>query len=148
MKIDEKNRKNALSILAKSALSNIVECWDSVDIDPVFSFLKKPEVGMVMVRAKAGGDGQQFNMGEMTVTRCVIQLDSKEIGYGYTSGRNPKKSKIIAVIDACFQVNTLNKTIENNIISPLENILMEKESKQKNKVDSSKVDFFTMVRGE
>jgi alpha-D-ribose 1-methylphosphonate 5-triphosphate synthase subunit PhnG len=144
----EQKRKSALSVLSKSSLDSIVEQWSALGINPAFNFLKTPEVGMVMVRGQAGGDGQTFNVGEMTVTRCVVQLHSKEIGYGYTAGRNIDKSKIIALIDACFQVSIFEKNIEDRIINPLRVSIEEKQEHQKNKIETSTVDFFTMIRGE
>jgi alpha-D-ribose 1-methylphosphonate 5-triphosphate synthase subunit PhnG len=142
------DRKSLLALLAKSNSNSINECWKNLNISPEFMFLKKPEIGMVMVRAKAGGDGEDFNMGEMTVTRCIVQLDSKQVGYGYTAGRDKEKSKLIALVDACFQVETLRKRIKDEVLEPLCSLLNQKQSTQKTKTDTSKVNFFTMVRGE
>jgi alpha-D-ribose 1-methylphosphonate 5-triphosphate synthase subunit PhnG len=107
-----KNRQKLLSVLYKSSFDDINLFWQSLSIVPSYSLLKAPEVGMAMVRAKTGGTGQTFNMGEMTVTRTVIRLDVSEghlkesslkessledkgleekytdiIGFGYTAGR-------------------------------------------------------------
>jgi alpha-D-ribose 1-methylphosphonate 5-triphosphate synthase subunit PhnG len=141
-------RQKNLSILAKAPLSNMLEYWQGISVDETFKFLKKPEIGMAMVRAQAGNGGENFNMGEMTMTRCVIQLDSDEIGYGYVAGRSKKKSELIALIDACWQKQSLKITIEEKIIEPLYNIEKNKEQKIKENTKASKVNFYTMVRGE
>lgn len=103
---------------------------------------------MVMVKAKIGGEGAAFNMGEMTATRTVIQLDSGEMGYGYTAGRDKDKAITIAVIDACYQNPLWTSLIETKLLQPLRVIKAEECAKHREKVDSTKVNFFTMVRGE
>lgn len=144
----DKQRQYLLSVLAKSSLQDILHHWEPLGISPDFNYLKSPEFGMVMVRAPASGSGQLFNMGEMTVTRCVIQLPSGVIGYGYTSGRDKEKSQLIAIIDACFQDEKFKMSIEENVLHSLATALREKENNEAAKVKSTKVDFFTMVRGE
>ncbi|MGH1440411.1 MAG: phosphonate C-P lyase system protein PhnG [Cellvibrionaceae bacterium] len=147
MKVNN-NRQDSLSVLAKSTLENINKYWNEVNISPDFIFLKKPEVGMVMVRAQTSGETQQFNMGEMTVTRCVVRLESEEMGYGYVSGRNKEKSTLVALIDACSQVPSLKDVVQKKVIDPLSELQIAVEKKQEEKIKPSKVNFFTMVRGE
>lgn len=141
-------RQLLLSVLSKSPLESINQYWKNLDISPDYSFLKKSEIGMAMVKAKAGGAGQEFNMGEMTVTRSVIMLNTKEIGYGYTAGRDKKKSVLIALIDACFQTIQWQSIIATKLLNPLMHELQTQHTRQQEKVDRTKVNFFTMVRGE
>jgi alpha-D-ribose 1-methylphosphonate 5-triphosphate synthase subunit PhnG len=149
MTVDIKvQRQKNLSILAKAPLSNMLEYWKGINVDATFNFLKKPEVGMAMVRAQAGGGGENFNMGEMTMTRCVVRLDSDEIGYGFVAGRSKKKSELVALIDACWQKKSLKNMIEEKVINPLHHIQVSKETNISDNTASSKVNFFTMVRGE
>lgn len=141
-------RQKNLSVLAKAPFSNMLEYWKGISVDATFNFLKKPEVGMAMVRAQAGGGGENFNMGEMTITRCVVRLDSAEIGYGIVVGRSKQKSELVALIDACWQKKSLKEIIEDKIIKPLYHIQVCKEKNISDNTESSKVNFFTMVRGE
>ena len=141
-------RKTLLSVLSKSNQSDIQEAWDSVGLSPEYTLLKQPEIGMVMVKAKTGGDGAPFNMGEMTVTRTILQLASHELGYGYTAGRDKQKSLTIALADACYQVDAWKALIDQELLAPLQETLRQKESQHQEKVDGTKVNFFTMVRGE
>lgn len=141
-------RQTLLSLLSKSQRSDIQEAWESTDLRPAYTLLKQPEIGMVMVKAKAGGDGSPFNMGEMTVTRTVLQLTSNELGYGYTAGRDKQKSLTIALVDACYQVDAWKDQIEQKLLKPLQALIRANEAQHKEKVDSTKVNFFTMMRGE
>ncbi len=38
-------------------------------------WLRRPETGLVMVQGRIGGSGAHFNLGEVTVTRCVLRPD-------------------------------------------------------------------------
>lgn len=103
---------------------------------------------MVMVQSKAAGRSPEFNLGEMTVTRTVIQLESQEIGYGYTQGRDKSRAELIALIDACLQVSAHKTTIEAEVLAPLEEALNLRNAEHAQRVERTKVNFFTMVRGE
>jgi alpha-D-ribose 1-methylphosphonate 5-triphosphate synthase subunit PhnG len=141
-------RQINLSVLAKAPLAQMLKYWREINVDTTFTFLKKPEVGMAMVRAQAGGGSENFNMGEMTMTRCVIRLDSDEVGYGFVAGRSKKKSELIAIIDACWQKESLKNMIEEKIIEPLYRLQITSAKKVVENTKTSKVNFFTMVRGE
>ncbi len=101
-----------------------------------------------MEGAQAGGGSENFNMGEMTMTRCVIRLDSDEVGYGFVAGRSKKKSELMAIIDACWQKESLRNIIEEKIIEPLHLLQIISAQKIADNTKTSKVNFFTMVRGE
>ncbi len=148
MESNKNHRQALLSVLSKASLSDIEKYWKVLSLDVNYHFLKEPEVGMTMVRAKAGGAGQAFNMGEVTVTRSVIQLDTQQMGFGYTLGRNIEKSTLIAVIDECFQIEQWQPLIKAKLLAPLQKILQKSDSEREEKVAGTKVNFFTMVRGE
>ena len=40
-------------------------------------WLRKPETGLYMVQGRAGGSGERFNLGEITVTRCALRMGSQ-----------------------------------------------------------------------
>ena len=50
--------------------------------------LRPAQTGMAMVRARSGGTGARFNLGEMTVTRCAVSLDNGVVGIAYVQGRS------------------------------------------------------------
>lgn len=75
-------RRRWLSILAKAPSKDVIEAWDGLAERPAYSALRAPEIGMVLVRGRMGGTGDAFNLGEMTVTRAAVRLDSGETGIG------------------------------------------------------------------
>ena len=43
-----------------------------------YTFLRRPEAGLVMLEDRAGNSGQRFNLGEMLITRYVVRLEAKD----------------------------------------------------------------------
>lgn len=109
--------------------------------------IRAPETGMVMVRGRSGGTGQAFNVGEMTVTRCVVRLDDGSTGYSYIAGRNKQHAELAALADAHLQGNEQAHWMAN-LIQPLQQQQQQQRSQREADVAASKVSFFTMVRGD
>ena len=62
-------RPRWMSVLALAGAVELDACWRDLPPPPAYRVLRGPEVGLVMVRARAGGTGTRFNLGETTVTR-------------------------------------------------------------------------------
>src|SRR3546814_16146802 len=80
---------------------------------------------MVMVRARAGGTGEQFNLGQMTVTRCALKLAGGDatpscVGLGYVQGRSTRHAELAAVSDALLQDQGRGPAVEQGVIVALE----------------------------
>lgn len=140
-------RKAWLSLMAKAPEDEMLALWAGLKLDPAFTWLRRPEVGTVMVRGRAGGTGAPFNLGEMTVTRCAVQLDSGAVGHGYVQGRSQDKARAAALVDALMQGDQA-ETIRAGVLTPLADHVAAATSKRAAKAAATKVDFFTMVRGE
>jgi alpha-D-ribose 1-methylphosphonate 5-triphosphate synthase subunit PhnG len=109
--------------------------------------LRKPEIGGVMVQARAGATGSPFNFGEMTVTRCSLKLDNGDVGHAYVQGRDKDKAEKAAIIDAYLQGEKAQIFV-SDILAPIENALLSVRKTREQKAAKTKVDFFTLVRGE
>ena len=110
--------------------------------------LRAPENGLVMLRGRAGGDGAPFNLGEATVSRAAVKLASGEVGFGYTLGRDGEKARLIALCDALVQSRDFGGAVERDVIAPLREQLMIRRKQAAAETAATKVDFYTMVRGE
>ena len=139
-------RRTALSALAAAAPATLAALWDSWPEKPAHRRVRGPETGLVMVRGCIGGGGAPFNLGETTVSRATIRLDSGEIGHGYCLGRDHAKAEIIAIIDALRQRDPA--LIDAGIIAPLGTARAEADAAHRQEVAATRVDFFTMVRGD
>jgi alpha-D-ribose 1-methylphosphonate 5-triphosphate synthase subunit PhnG len=101
-----------------------------------------------MVRGRIGGDGAPFNLGEASVSRSAVRLASGEVGFGYVLGRDGEKAKLIALCDALIQTGRFRNDIEKAVIAPLRQELAAARAKQAAETAATRVDFYTLVRGE
>lgn len=139
-------RKAWMSMLAKSPATLLAQLWGEF-VPPQHSVLRAPEIGGVMVRGRAGAVGAAFNLGEMTVTRASIKLSDGTVGHGYVQGRDKAQALTAALIDAMMQTDVAPR-VQAEILTPLGNAMDQMKSTRAAKAAATKVDFFTMVRGE
>ncbi|QDI76975.1 MULTISPECIES: phosphonate C-P lyase system protein PhnG [Leisingera] len=141
------DRKGWMSLLATADEARLTELWQGCGIDPVCEWLRPPEAGGVMVRGRMGGTGAPFNLGEMTVTRCAVSLDDGTVGHGYVQGRSKAKAAMAAKIDALMQTSAA-AGVRKAVLEPLAEERQAKKNARAAKAAATKVEFFTMVRGE
>ncbi|HAT34520.1 MAG TPA: phosphonate C-P lyase system protein PhnG, partial [Rhodospirillaceae bacterium] len=72
-----------MATLAKAEEDELETAWDQLGLEPEYTWLRQPEFGSTMIRARAGGTGDPFNLGEATMTRCALRLADGTAGYGY-----------------------------------------------------------------
>ena len=139
-------RRAAMAVLAHSETSELARRVDALP-PPAHRALRSPENGLVMIRGRIGGDGAPFNLGEATVSRAAVRLDSGEVGFGYVLGRDGEKARLIALCDALLQ-SSLRDAVEQGVIAPLREELASRRLLKASQAAATKVDFYTMVRGE
>jgi len=114
---------------------------------PDHAVLRPAEVGAVMVRGRMGAVGAPFNLGEMSVTRCSVRLAEGTVGHGYVQGRDKDHARRAAVLDALMQTGQ-GPVVQADVL----NVLAAEEAARRlaraEKAAATKVDFFTLVRGE
>ena len=114
---------------------------------PDHILLRAPEIGGVMVRGRAGATGGPFNLGEMTVTRCSVKLPCGTIGHAYVQGRDKTQATQAALIDALMQTDDADQ-IAAKVLDTLREAEQIARASRAAKAAATRVDFFTMVRGE
>ncbi len=114
---------------------------------PDHSLLRAPEIGAVMVRGRAGATGAPFNLGEMTVVRCSLRLACGAVGHAVVQGRDRDHARRAAVVDALMQTGEAAK-VRARVLEPLARAEAEARQVRAEKAAATKVEFFTMVRGE
>lgn len=133
-----------MATLARASRAEIVELVGP-DI-PRHDVLKAPETGTVMVEGRAGGAGRRFNLGEATVTRCVVRLTEGLMGFSYALGRDARKARLAAILDARLQAEAPDSALHRAVFD-----LAARQSAARDlasrKAATTKVDFFTLVRG-
>lgn len=140
------SRAEAISVLAAAPATKLAALWERWADKPFYRLVRGPETGLVMIRGRIGGGGSPFNLGEATVTRATVRLETGEVGHAYGLGTDRDKASIAAVFDALWQRNPA--AIEAEVIAPLRAAQAEADQKRVNETAATKVDFFTMVRGD
>lgn len=140
-------RKAWLGLLAKAPAADLARLWDAFAEIPDHDLLRAPEIGGVMVRGRAGAIGAAFNLGEMTVTRASVKLACGTVGHGYVQGRDKTHALTAALVDALMQTAAAGR-VEAQVLTPLRDLMQARKDVRAAKAAATKVDFFTMVRGE
>ena len=147
VKREVSNRQRWLGVLAKARLKELEAAVLDLGDLPDCIMLRRPEIGLVMARARAGGSGQRFNLGEIPVTRCAVQSPTGHVGHGYVQGRDKRHAELTAILDALLQDGERQSAILSKVIDPLCKIADERKLAVRRKAEATRVEFFTMVRG-
>lgn len=139
-------RQHWMGLLARAATADL-EAWGQTAGVPEYAWLRKPETGLVMVRARAGGTGERFNLGEMTVTRCALRVAGGESGVAYVAGRSHRHAELAAVADALLQGDA-RAAVERTLLAALARAEAERRGAMRRKAEATRVEFFTLVRGD
>lgn len=141
------DRQAWMGVLARAPEDALLALWAQYDTRPAFDWLRPPEVGGVMVRGRTGAKGAPFNLGEMTVTRCSLVLQDGTVGHAYVQGRSKAKAEAAAAIDALMQTAAAPR-VTKSVIEPLAHQRQAARTARAAKAAATKVEFFTLVRGE
>jgi len=144
---DNSERKAWMGLLARAPADDLDRLWRAAGIAPGYVRLRAPEVGAVMVRGRAGAVGAAFNLGEMVVTRCAVRLDDGRVGHGHVQGRGKAHAEQAALIDALMQ-GAEAAQLRAAVLDPLALEEVTRRAARAGKAAATKVDFFTLVRGE
>jgi alpha-D-ribose 1-methylphosphonate 5-triphosphate synthase subunit PhnG len=115
---------------------------------PAIEVVRQPEVGLIMLRGRVGGDGAPFNAGEATMTRAVVRLASGELGFSYLLGRSLERARLAAIVDALGQSKRFRDRLEIVLLAPVLRRVDAQRSVRRAETAATRVQFFTLVRGE
>ncbi|KQY36551.1 phosphonate C-P lyase system protein PhnG [Rhizobium sp. Root483D2] len=140
-------RKRAMELLARASVAELQAGWQAIEPQPEVHPVRGPETGLVMVRGRVGGGGDPFNLGEATVSRATVRLASGEIGHGQLLGNDREKARLAAIFDALNQRPEYRAAVER-LIGAVESRIDAEDRKHAEQTAATRVDFFTMVRGD
>ena len=140
-------RLRLLSLAEESSLEAFLDGLDKKGVLPCWTLTRGPECGLVMVRGRVGGQGAPFNAGEALVTRACVKMDAG-LGCGYVLGEEPRHAELIAVLDALWQKEEFARLLDAELVPDLVARLQARYEDDRSRSAATKVDFFTMVRGE
>lgn len=138
-------RQRWMGILARAGAA--LEPYRAVLRETDYSLIRAPEIGMSLVRGRMGGNGAAFNLGEMSVTRCVVRLADGRTGYSYVAGRDKQHAELAALADAHLQGSQQQHWL-SHLIEPLAAAQRANRAARAAATATTQVEFFTLVRGE
>ncbi|HHY3012330.1 phosphonate C-P lyase system protein PhnG [Enterobacter ludwigii] len=148
MHFDTSTRQRWMGVLAHSRPAALSDRMQALNMTPEYDLIRAPEIGLVQIQARMGGTGERFFAGDATLTRAVIRLNSGTLGYSYVLGRDKPHAERCAVIDALLQEQPHFQTLMETLIAPLEADRAALIAARQAQINTSRVDFFTLVRGD
>lgn len=144
-------RADWLALLARASVDALEAGLGEHATTPTH-WLRAPETGLMMVQGRAGGTGERFNLGEVTVTRCALRLASPHapsasaVGVAYVLGRVHKQARLVAVADALLQDPAHRPQLDTRLLQPIRQALAQQRAQRATDVAATKVEFFTVAR--
>ncbi len=151
-------RRAWLAVLARAPRADLEAALARVldgAAPPAYEWLRAPEIGLAMVRGRIGGTGDPFNLGEATVTRATLRLTgctagdgAPPVGVACQLGRDKRRAELAALADALLQVPERHAALDTQLIEPLAARIAARRDTRRQDAASTRVEFFTMVRGD
>lgn len=144
------NRQQWMALLARAPI-DILEAELGSYSKGSPQWLRRPETGLVMAQGRAGGTGERFNLGEVTVTRCALRLadaspGAATVGVAYILGRSHRHAQLAAVADALLQDRSTREALETRLLSRVRQHLTRARAQRQARALGTKVEFFTVAR--
>lgn len=140
--------KRASDLIARATRAELRSLLKESGLGGEATPLRGPETGLVMVRGRIGGGGAPFNLGEVTVSRASVRLASGTVGHAHALGTDREKARLGAVVHALWLEDATREHIEAGLLQPVEQRILEEQARKRAETAATRVDFFTMVRGE
>lgn len=140
--------KRASDLIARATRAELHSLLEESGLGGEATPLRGPETGLVMVRGRIGGGGAPFNLGEVTVSRASVRLVSGTVGHAHALGTDREKVRLGAVVHALWREEATRARIETGLLQPIERRIFEEQARKRAETAATRVDFFTMVRGE
>ena len=137
-------RQEWMGLLARARPARLAALFPDL---PPHDLLRAPEIGAVMVQGRIGATGQPFNLGEMTVTRCVVRLADGAVGHAHVQGRDKAHATRAALVDALLQTDRA-ADLQTRLLAPLQAEERERRRTRAARAAATTVEFFTLMRGE
>jgi alpha-D-ribose 1-methylphosphonate 5-triphosphate synthase subunit PhnG len=140
-------RKAMMATLADAGLRELADGLAAIGAVEMIE-VRPAEIGLVMLRGRIGGDGAAFNLGEAPVTRAVVRLLTGETGFSYILGRDKEKARAAALCDALWQSARHRDAVDRHILAPVRERRARELRRAREETAATRVDFFTLVRGD
>ncbi len=140
-------RRDWLSVLAHAPRAALAERAAASAARQNFDWLREPETGLALVQARIANRGDRFNLGEVTLTRCIarVQIEGHATaGVGHVLGRDDERARWVAQLDALLQQPGLQAALMREVIEPLRAARAAQRADAQARHAASRVAFYTL----
>lgn len=140
-------RQAWLAVLAHAPRAALAEYAEAASAGHRFDWLREPETGLALVRARIANRGDRFNLGEVTLTRCIARVTlagQATAGVGHTLGRDEQRARWVAQLDALLQQPSLQQRLLADVIAPLRDLRVAALTHEQARHAPSRVSFYTL----
>ena len=144
----EPARRAALARWSQSTRDELERALGELGAEQAAEDLRAAETGLVMARGRVGGDGAPFNLGDVAVSRATVRLTSGEVGFGHVLGTDKAHARLCALCDALWQKPGPHAGALAELLERIEHRVAARRAAEAEEVAATRVDFFTLIRGE
>lgn len=145
-----------MAIVAKAPLEDLETKWSSLTARraiPNWTWIRPPEIGLIMIRSCAERQGQPFHLGEIPIARCGVQIQPDSagdpvMGFGYVAGRSKRHAALAALVDGLMQLSDWHDPVWDEVLEPLQIEAADRKAQHQRQTAATQVNFVTMRRGE
>jgi alpha-D-ribose 1-methylphosphonate 5-triphosphate synthase subunit PhnG len=141
-------RAEWLGLLARAPALALHQAASPVLADLTTTWLRRPELGLVMLRARIGNSGDRYNVGEAIVARCAVRARTADsrcvVGVGYVLGRDLRQAEQIAGVDAMLQAPQWQALAWQQVIEPLRERVAQHHAEYRAAAEATRVRFYTL----
>ncbi|MGY4827067.1 phosphonate C-P lyase system protein PhnG [Sphaerotilaceae bacterium SBD11-9] len=140
-------RQAWLAVLAHAPRAALAERAAAATAGQAFDWLREPETGLALVRARIANRGDRFNLGEVTLTRCIARVSvggHATAGVGHVLGRDDERARWVAQLDALLQQPSLQQRLMAEVIAPLQALRKQAIADEQARHAASRVSFYTL----
>lgn len=138
-------RPEWMAVLARAPAEEMAALLAPLSPLPPHRVIRGPEIGLTMLRGRAGGDGAAFNLGEATITRCSVSLGGGPLGHCWRLGRDKRAAETAALLDACLQQPDWQATLIEVVVDPLRERQREAAALTARRAAATEVRFATLA---
>lgn len=140
-------RQRWLAVLAHAPRAALAERAAPAVQPHRFDWLREPETGLALVRARIANRGDRFNLGEATLTRCIARVSvggHATAGVGHVLGRDHERARWVAQLDALLQQPSLQQRLLHEVVEPLRAARAALLAQERARHAASRVAFYTL----
>ena len=138
--ISQNERKEWMALLGGADPNTLESTRNGLDLPFTPTYIVKPKTGMLMAQARADSAGPRFNLGEVTVTRCIMDLAGRATGYAMILGHDARHAELAALFDGLLQLPEYRPGLMASLVTPLQNLKERRDRRLAREQAATRVD--------